>query len=192
MFVLDVDIVGGEDGVGCVSCVLSGGVLAVSWVPGAGGVVGVVSSIRRHSIAPWVWCLCTPYVPRRGAWVLKPGCWRATSVELPGIVVRRELLPTRVVLIGGGIPNHDRLPVKGMGGGRCANGCQVHAYCWSSSLEAGDDIVGWELCSSPVGPWDSPSMEESESLQVSADLLSVYEREDEDGGESRGDSNSYA
>ncbi len=63
---------------------------------------------------------------------------------------------------------------------------------WSSSLEAGDDIVGWEWRVSPVGPWDSPSMEESESLQMSADLLGVYEREDEDGGEGHGNSNSYA
>ncbi len=45
---------------------------------------------------------------------------------------------------------------------------------------------------SPVSPWDSPSAEESESLQVSADLLSVYECEDKDGGESHGNRNGDA
>ncbi len=174
----------------------------VSWVPGARGVVGVVSGARRRSIAPWVCrCLGTPYVLCRGAWVLNGGCWGATNVELPGattvkplgIVSGQELLPTRVVLtIGGGIPNRDCLPVKGTGGGRCANGCQVHAYCWSSSLKLGDDIVGWKWGEPEVGSWESPSPKESQSLQVSADLLCVYEREDEDGGEGRGNSNGYA
>ncbi len=104
----------------------------------------------------------------------------------------RELLPTRVVLIGGGIPNRDRSPVKGTGCGRCANGCQVRADCRSSSLEVGDDIVGWKWGGCPVGSRDPPSSKESQLLQVSADLLHVYKREDKDGGEGGGDSNGYA
>ncbi len=161
---IDVDVVKGEDGVGGRLLVLSGGSFAIPGVPGPDGVVRVINGVRRRSIAPWVCCLCTPYVPRRGAWVLKPGYWGATSVELPGIVVGRELLPTRVVLVGGGSPNRDRSPVKGTGRGCCTNGCQVLVYRWSSSLKAGDDIVGWERCVSPVSPWDSPSAEESELL----------------------------
>ncbi len=199
MFVLDVDVVGGE-GVKHILHVLCESSLAVPCVPGAGGVYGVVSGVRRRSIAPWVCCLGSPYVPLRGAWVLNLGYWGATlvelpgatSVKLPGIVWGRELLLTRVVLVGGGIPNHDRSPVKGTGGGRCANGCQVRANCWSSSLEVGDDIVGWKWGGCPVGSRDPSSLKESQSLQVSADLLCVYEREDEDGGECRGNSNGYA
>ncbi len=176
VFVLDVDVVGGEDGVGGLLLVLRESSLSISCVPGACGVFGVVMGVRRCSIAPWVCCLCTPYVPRRGAWVLKPGCWGVMfMVELPGIVVGRELLPTRVVLVGGGIPNCDRSPVKGTGGGGRANRCQIHADGWSSPLEAGDDIVDWEWCGSPVSPWDSPSAEEYKSLQLPADLLSIYE-----------------
>ncbi len=148
-----------------VGVVLRDGAFSVPWIPGSRGIVGVVIGVRRWSIAPWVCCLCTPYVPCRGAWVLKPGCWGATfvelpgatSVKLPGIVVGRELLPTRVVLVGGGSPNCDRSPVKGTGGGSCANGCQVRAYCRSSSLEAGDDIVGWKWSGAPVGSRDSSS-----------------------------------
>ncbi len=192
MFILDIPVVSSEDKVGGVLGILLGGAFAIPWIPSSGGIVGVVNGVRRRSIAPWVCCLCTPYVPRRGAWVLKPEVWGAMFIELPGIVVGRELLPTRVVLIGGGIPNHDCSPVKGTGGGHCANGCQVRAYCRSSSLEAGNDIMGWEWCGSPVSPWDSPSAEESKSLQMSADFLSVYKCEDEDGGEGRGNSNGYA
>ncbi len=192
VFVLDVDVVGGEDGVRDVSRILCGGAFSIPWIPGPHGVVRVVNGVTRRSIAPWVCCLCTPYVPRRGAWVLKPEVWGVTSVELPGIVVGRELLPTRVVFVGGGIPNRDHSPVKGVGGGGCASGCQIHAYCWASSLEAGDDIVGWKWGGAPVGSRDPSSPKESQSLQVSADLLSVYEREDEDGGEGHGNSNGYA
>ncbi len=111
-----------------------------------------------------------------------------------GTVLPWELLPTRVVLaIGGGIPNRNRSPVKGTGGGCCASGCHVcGSEYWSSLLEAGDDIVDWERCVSPVGPWDSPSVEESDSLQKSADLLSVDEREEDGGGGGGGNSNGYA
>ncbi len=178
MFVLDMDVVGAEDSVVGILLILSEGSVPVSGVPDADWIVGVISGIRRRSIAPWVCCLCTPYVPRRGAWVLKPGCGGVVVVELPGIVVGRELLPTRVVLVGGGIPNRDRSPVKGTGGGGRANGCQIRAYCWLSSLEAGDDIVGREWRFPEVSSWDPPSAEESESLQMSANLLSVYEHED--------------
>ncbi len=119
-----------------------------------------------------------------------------TFVELPGIVVGRELLPTRVVLaVGGGIPNHEHSPVKETGGGRCASGCHVcGSENWSSSLEAGDDIVCGKWSGAPVGSGDPPSLEESQSLQVTVDLLSIYEREDEGGGEGRGnhDGDAYA
>ncbi len=82
--------------------------------------------------------------------------------------------------------------MKRTGGGHCANGCQVHAYCWLSSLELGDDIVCGEWGESEVGPWESPSLKEPQSLQVSADFLSVYEHGDKDGGEGRGNSDGYA
>ncbi len=52
--------------------------------------------------------------------------------------------------------------------------------------------MDWEGCVSPVGSWDSPSAEESESLQVSANLLSIYKHEDKEGGEGRGNSEGYA
>ncbi len=72
MFVLDVDVVGGEDGVGFVSCVLRSCAFSVSCIPGSCGVVDVVSGVRRRSITPWVCCLLgSPYVPCRGAWVLR-------------------------------------------------------------------------------------------------------------------------
>ncbi len=83
--------------------------------------------------------------------------------------------------------------MKGTGRGHCASGCHIcGSESWSSLLEAGDNIVCGEWCVSPISPWDPPSAEESESLQVSADLLSVYEHEDEDGGEGCGNSNGYA
>ncbi len=44
----------------------------------------------------------------------------------------------------------------------------------------------------PSQSLDSPSLEESESLQVSADLLSVDEHEEENGGEGCGNSDGYA
>ncbi len=172
MFILDVDVVGCE-GVGGVLLILNTSPLCISGVPGPCRVFGVISGVRRRSIASWVCCLLgTPYVPRRGAWVLNCGCWGATNVKLPratavkplGIVSGQELLPTRVVLIGGGIPNRDHLPVKGTGGGHCANGCQVRAYCWSLSLEAGDDIVCREWGEVEIGLRDSPSSEKSQSL----------------------------
>ncbi len=128
VFVLDVDVVEGEDGVGGLLLISSKGSLSVSWFPGARGVVRVVIDVRRCSAAPCVCCLLgSPYVPRRGAWVLRlvplPG---VMSVDPLGIVSGRELLPTRVVLaVGGGIPNRDRSPVKGTGRGRCASGCHV-------------------------------------------------------------------
>ncbi len=102
----------------------------------------------------------------------------ATTVKPLGIVSGRELLPTRVILVRGGIPNCDRSPVKGTGDGHCANGCQICVYCRSSSLELGDDIACGEWGELEVGSWESPSSKESQSLQVSADFLSVYERED--------------
>ncbi len=64
--------------------------------------------------------------------------------------------------------------------------------CWSSSLKLGDDIVGWEWGESEVSSWESPPSKESQSLQVSADLLCIYECEDKDGGKGRGNSNGYA
>ncbi len=83
--------------------------------------------------------------------------------------------------------------MKGTGCGRCANGCHV---CGSEScsllLKVGDDIVGWKWGGAPVGSGDPSSSKESQSLQVSANLLGVYEGEDEDGGEGRGDSDGYA
>ncbi len=95
-----------------------------------------------------------------------------------GSVLGQEVLPTRKVFIGGGILNHERSPVKGTGGGHCVNGCQIHADCRSSSLKVGDDIMDGERCGSEIGSWGSPSLEESQSLQMSVDLLCVYERED--------------
>ncbi len=191
VFVLDVDVVGGEDGL--VPRILRKDSFPIPWVPRTGGIVGVVNGVRRRSITPWVCCvLGTPYVPRRGTWVLNWGCRGATSVELLGIVSGRELLPTQVVLVGGGIPNRDRSPVKGTGGGCCANRCQVRAYCRLSSLESGNDIVCGEWGESEVGSWESPSSKESQSLQVSADLLCVYEREDWDGGEGGCNGDGYA
>ncbi len=97
-----------------------------------------------------------------------------------------------MVLVGGGIPNRDRSPVKGMGCGRCANGCHIGVEDRLSLLEAGDNIVGWKWGGSPVGSWDPSSAKESQSLQVSADLLSIYECEDEDDGEGCGNSDGYA
>ncbi len=176
MFVLDVDVVSGEDGV--VPCILREGLFSIPWIPDSHGIVRVVIGASMRSIAPWVSVLGTPYVPRRGAWVLKFGCWGATIVKLRGIVSGREVLPTRVVLVGGGIPNHDRSPVKGTGGGRCANGCQIRADCQSSLLELGDNIMSGKWGQLKVGSWGSPSSKESQSLQLSADLLSVYEHED--------------
>ncbi len=184
MFVLDVDVVSGKDGL--IPRVLCEGSFSILWIPCSHGVVRVVIGVSIRSIAPWVSVLGTPYVPCRGAWVLKFGCWGSTNVEppgatvvkLPGIVLGQELLPTRVVLVGGGILNCDRSPVKGMGGGRCANGCQVHAYRWLSSLKAEDDIVSGEWGVSEVGSRDPSSSKESQSLQMSADLLSVYKCED--------------
>ncbi len=82
--------------------------------------------------------------------------------------------------------------MKGTGGGHCANRCQIRADGRSSSLEAGDDIVGWKWSGAPVGSRDPSSLKESQSLQVSADFLCIYKREDEDGGESRGNSDGYA
>ncbi len=58
------------------------------------------------------------------------------------------------------------------------SGCQIRADCRLSLLEAGDDIVGREWGGSKVGSWGPPSSKESQSLQMSADLLCVYERED--------------
>ncbi len=102
---------------------------------------------------------------------------RATSVKL-GIMVGRELLPTRVVLaVRGGIPNRERLPVKGMGRGRCASGCHVcGSEYWSSLLEAGDDIVRGEWCVSQLVlgtllPWRSPSR--CSCLRISSAYTSV-------------------
>ncbi len=63
---------------------------------------------------------------------------------------------------------------------------------WSSLLEAGDDIVGREWGGSEISSRDSPSLEKSQSLQMSVNLLSIYEREDEDGDEGGGDSDGYA
>ncbi len=82
--------------------------------------------------------------------------------------------------------------MKGTGGGHCANGCQICADCRASSLEVGDDIVCGEWGGSEIGSWDSSSSEESQSLQVSADFLSVYKREDKSGCKSGGNSNGYA
>ncbi len=45
---------------------------------------------------------------------------------------------------------------------------------------------------SKVGSWDSPSSKEPQLLEMSADLLSVYECEDKDSGEGCGDGNGYA
>ncbi len=57
---------------------------------------------------------------------------------------------------------------------------------------SGGQHNGLEMGGAPVGSRDSSSPKESQSLQMSADLLSVYEREDEDGGEGHGNSNGYA
>ncbi len=100
------------------------------------------------------------------------------TVAGPRGCVLRELLPTQEVFVGGGIPNRERLPVKGTGGGGCANGCQVRADRWSSLFEAGDDIVDREWGGSEICSRGSPSSKESQSLQLSVDLLCVYEHED--------------
>ncbi len=116
-------------------------------------------------------------MPRRGAWVDRLGYWGVTSLVRPWGSASQDILPTQEVFVGGGTPNRDRSPVKGTGGGRCANGCQIRVDC-RSSLESGDDIVCGEGSGSEISSWDSPSSEESQSLQVSADFLCVYERED--------------
>ncbi len=153
--------------------------LSIPGIPGSRAIVRVVMGFNIRSLAPWVSVLGTLYVPRRGAWVLKFGCWGTISrVDPRGIVSGLGVLPTPVVLVGGGIPNRDCSPVKGTGRGRCANGCQVCADGCSSLLKAGDDIVGWEWHGSPVSSWDSPPLEKPQSLQVSVNLLSVYEHED--------------
>ncbi len=195
LFVLEVDVVGGEDGVAIVSRVLFNGTFPVPGVPcpdGEVGVIRVASGASIRSIAPWVSVLGTPYVPLRGPWVLRPGCRGVTTVGPLGLVSGWDLLPTRVVLVVGGIPNRDRSLVKGTGGGCRANRCQIRADSWSSSLEAGDNIVGWEWCVSPVGPWDSSSSKKSDSLQITADFLHVDECEDEGGDEGGGDGNGNA
>ncbi len=163
----------------CFPGILRKSALSVSWVPGARGVVGVIIRVSKHSIAPWVCCLGSPYVPHRGAWVLRFSCWGAVSLVAPcGIVSGQEVLLTQKVFVGGGTPNRERSLVKGMGGGRCANGCQIRADCRSLLLEAGDDIVCGEWGVGKVGSGESPSSKESQSLQMSADLLSIYECED--------------
>ncbi len=86
------------------------------------------------------------------------------SLVGPQGIVLWDILPTREVLVGGGTPNRDRLPVNGTGSGGCVSGCQIHADRWSSLLEVGDDIVGWEWGGSEVSSWDPPSSEESPSL----------------------------
>ncbi len=53
VFILDVDVVGGEDG--GVPLVLVAGPLTIPWIPGSHGIVRVVNGARRHSIAPWVY-----------------------------------------------------------------------------------------------------------------------------------------
>ncbi len=187
LFWLDLGVIVATEDNGEVPLCLSESSFSVSWVPGSHGIFRVANGVRRHSIAPWVCCcLASPYMPHRGAWVLNLGGWGATTVELPGatsveplgIVSGREVLPTQKVFVGGGIPNRDRSPVKGTGGGRCANRCQVRANSWLSLLEAGDDIVSGEWGEVEIGPRDPPSAEESQSLQMSADLLSIYECED--------------
>ncbi len=82
--------------------------------------------------------------------------------------------------------------MKGTDGGHCANRCQIRADCWLLSLEAGDNIVGWEWGVPKVGSRDSSSMKESQSLEMSADLLCIYEGEDEDSDEGGGDGNCNA
>ncbi len=57
LFALDVDVVGGEDGVGGLSCILCEGSFSVPGVPGPDGIVRVVIGLSRRSIAPWV-CRC--------------------------------------------------------------------------------------------------------------------------------------
>ncbi len=167
--------------------------LSVPWIPGSHGVVGVIVGVSIRNIAPWVSVLGTPYVPHRGTWVLKFGCWGAALAAGPqGSISGRDVLPTQKVFVGGGTPNRERSPVKGTGGSRCANGCQIRTDCWSLLLEAGDNIVGGEWCVSEIGSGNPPSSKESQSLQVSADLLCAYEREDQDGGESHGNSDGYA
>ncbi len=153
-----------EDGNGEVPLNLSESSLSVPWIPRSRGVVGVVIGANMRSLAPWVCSLGTPYVPHRGAWVLKFGCWGAAFLAGPRGIVSWEVLPTRVVFVGGGIPNRDRSPVKGTGGGRCANRCQVRANSWLSLLEAGDDIVDGEWSISEICPGGSPPSKESQSL----------------------------
>ncbi len=87
-------IVGVKDGDREVPLDLCESSLSVPWVPGPQGVIGVVIGINIHSITPWVCCLGTPYVPRRGAWVLKFGCWGAVYNAGPRGIVLWEVLPT--------------------------------------------------------------------------------------------------
>ncbi len=138
--------------------------LSVSWVPRTHGVVGVIIGANMRSIAPWVCGLGTPYVPRRGAWVDRFGCWGAASLAGPRGIISREILLTREVFIGGGTPNRDRSPVNGTGSGCCASGCQIRTDHGLSSFESGDDIVDRERGSLNISSWDSPSSEESQSL----------------------------
>ncbi len=167
-----------EDGDGLIPFNLCEGSFSIPRVPSSCGIVGVIIGVNIRSLAPWVCCLGTPYVPRRGAWVDKFGCWGAASLAGPRGIVSWQILPTQEVFVRGGTLNRDRSPVNGTGGGRWASRCQIHADCWLSSFELGDDIVGGERGGSEVGSWDSSPSKESQLLQVSADFLCVYERED--------------
>ncbi len=162
LFRLEVVIV--EDRDGLIPLDLCESSLSIPWIPGSCGIVGVIIGVNICSLAPWVCCLGTPYVPCRGAWVNKFRCWGMAPLAGPRGVVSFEILPTREVFVGEGTPNHDRLPVNGTGVGHWASGCQIHVDCRWSSLESGGDIVSRERGSLEVGSWDSPSSEESQLL----------------------------
>ncbi len=78
LFWLEVIVV--EDGNREVPFDLGESSLSISWGPRPRGIVGVVIGANMRSITPWVCCLGTPYVPCRGAWVLRFGCRGSSSV----------------------------------------------------------------------------------------------------------------
>ncbi len=61
VFVLNVDVVGGEDWF--VPRILREGWLPIPWISRSDRVFGVVIGASMCSIAPWVMVLGTPYVP---------------------------------------------------------------------------------------------------------------------------------
>ncbi len=92
LFGLEVVVV--EDGDGLIPLVLRESAFSIPWIPRSRGIVRVIIGVNIHSIAPWVCCLGTPYVPCQSAQVDRFGCRGSVSVGPRGIVSGQEVLPT--------------------------------------------------------------------------------------------------